>query len=201
MFIQVMQGRVADETRLRAQLERWLTELAPGAEGWLGGTFGTTDDGTFVGVVRFASREAAERNSRRAEQDEWWRETASCFAGDVTFHDCPDARVLLKGGSDTAGFVQVIQARVVDRDRLVAIEEQAAELMASARPDVIAATLAIGDDGTVTETVAFVSEDAAREAERREPPQQLRALREQEASAMADVSYLDLHRPWFASAV
>ena len=59
MFIQVIQGRCTDETALRGHMDRWREELAPGADGWLGGTYGMTDDSMFVGVVRFASREAA----------------------------------------------------------------------------------------------------------------------------------------------
>ena len=38
-------------------------ELGPGAIGWLGGTYGFTDDDMFVGVVRFETREAAMANS------------------------------------------------------------------------------------------------------------------------------------------
>ena len=49
-----------------------------------------TDDGTFVALARFESEEAARRNSERSEQDQWWRETAKLYTGDVTFHDCPE---------------------------------------------------------------------------------------------------------------
>ena len=72
MFIQVIQGMCTDEAMLRQHMDRWREDLAPGADGWLGGTYGMTDDGQFVGVVRFESREAAARNSLRPEQGEWW---------------------------------------------------------------------------------------------------------------------------------
>ena len=68
MFIQVIQGMCTDESMLRQHMDRWREELAPGAQGWLGGTYGMTDDGQFVAVVRFESREAAARNSLRPEQ-------------------------------------------------------------------------------------------------------------------------------------
>ena len=55
MFIQVIQGMCSDEATLRGHMDRWREELSPGAEGWLGGTYGMTDDGQFVGVVRFES--------------------------------------------------------------------------------------------------------------------------------------------------
>ena len=95
-------------------MDRWTEELAPGAPGWLGGTYGMTDEGEFVGVVRFESREAAAHNSTRPEQGEWWKQRQPCFDGDVTFHDCDDAIIMFDGGSDDAGFVQVIQGRVDD---------------------------------------------------------------------------------------
>ena len=56
MFIQVIQGMCTDEATLRQHMDRWREELDPGAEGWLGGTYGMTDDDQFVGVVRFESR-------------------------------------------------------------------------------------------------------------------------------------------------
>ena len=43
MFVQAFEGRVADQDGLRRQLERWMTELRPGAHGFLGSTAGVTD--------------------------------------------------------------------------------------------------------------------------------------------------------------
>ena len=40
-----------------------------------------------------------------------------CFDGEVTFHDCDDVTMFLGGGSDDAGFVQVIQGRLSDPER------------------------------------------------------------------------------------
>ena len=71
MFIQVIQGPCSDAETLRDLAERWTIDLGPGAVGWLGTTYGITDDGQFVGVVRFTDRDAAERNSNRAEQSGW----------------------------------------------------------------------------------------------------------------------------------
>ena len=47
MFIQVIQGKVADAAGLEAAMDRWVAELQPGAQGWLGSTGGFTDDGMF----------------------------------------------------------------------------------------------------------------------------------------------------------
>ena len=75
MFIQVIQGRCNDADALHRQMDRWREELEPSATGWLGGTYGITDDDEFVGVVRFDSRASAEANSVRPEQGAWWEET------------------------------------------------------------------------------------------------------------------------------
>ena len=90
MFIQVIQGQCRDADRLRELTRRVARPLGPTAEGWLGGTYGVTDDGQFVAVVRFESREAAATNSDRPEQGEWWQKMEACFDGEVTFHDCDD---------------------------------------------------------------------------------------------------------------
>ena len=118
MFIQVMQGEIKDVEAARATMDRWRTELEPGADGWIGGTFGVSDDGQMVAVVRFASEEAARRNSDRPEQGAWWSDMSAHFVGDVTFHDYAQVITLLDGGSDDAGFVQIIQGRV-DRPELL----------------------------------------------------------------------------------
>lgn len=199
MFLQIIQGRIGDAAAARQTMERWERDLEPGAAGWLGGTYGVTDDGMLVAVVRFESREAAQRNSARPEQAVWWQEMERCFAGPVTFHDCADVMLLLSGGSDQAGFVQVIQGTVRDRDRLHALAGQSGDLVAKARPDVIGATIAIDDAGFFTETIAFTSEQQARAAEQQEMPADAAQLLDEEMALLDDVRYLDLHQPWFAS--
>lgn len=199
MFIQVIQGKVTDQQAARAELERWERDLGPGAEGWLGGTYGFTDDGTLIAVVRFESREAAQQNQYRPEQQAWWQEMARHFSGPVSFHDCADTMPLAGGGSDDAGFVQLIQGRARDRHRLHTLAKHTAQLIPRYRPDIAGATIAIDDDGYFTETVAFASEAAAREAERAPMPPAARSLLDEEISLLEDVRYLDLHDPWFAS--
>jgi hypothetical protein len=199
MFLQIIQGQVGDIAGARQAIERWQLDLAPGAPGWLGATYGITDDGTLVAVVRFESKETAQRNSARPEQQAWWPEMERCFAGPVTFHDCDDVMQLLSGGSDQAGFVQVIQGQVRDRDRLHALAAQSGDVVAKARPDVIGATIAIDGTGFLTETIAFTSEQEARAAEQQELPADAARLLEEEMSLLDDVRYLDLREPWFTS--
>jgi hypothetical protein len=199
MFVQIIQGQVGDVAGARQAIERWQLDLAPGAPGWLGATYGITDDGTLVAVVRFESKEAAQRNSARPEQAAWWPEMERCFAGPVTFHDCDDVMLLLSGGSDQAGFVQVIQGQVRDRDRMHALAAQSGDVVAKVRPDVIGATIAVDDAGFFTQTVAFTSEQEARAAEQQELPTDAARLLEEEMSLLDDVRYLDLREPWFTS--
>jgi hypothetical protein len=201
MFIQIIQGRCTDQDRLHAQTDKWLKDLAPGAEGWLGGTYGFTDDGGFVGVVRFESKEAAMRNSDRPEQSAWWAETEQCFDGPVEFHNADKVMLMLEGGSDTAGFVQVIRGKIDNPDLLEAEVEEMANMMHEQRPDIIGSTLAIEEDGTFTETVAFTTEAEAREGESKAMPttERVRHVMEDWEKMTRDVTYLDLHHPWFAS--
>jgi hypothetical protein len=199
VFIQIMQGMCSDADGLRRQTELWRKEQAPKAEGWLGGTYGVTDDNRFIGVVRFDSKEAAARNSVRPEQGAWWAETEKCFDGDVTFHDCDEAMMFLSGGSDDAGFVQVMQGRVEDPERFRRFMELPMEMLQQARPEIIGGSIAIEPDGRFTETVAFRSEEAAREGEGKEMPAEMRQAWDDEMAQMKDVTYLDLRHPWFAS--
>ena len=199
MFIQVIQGSCRDADALRRQTDLWRDEIGPAAEGWLGGTYGVTEDNTFIAVVRFESKEAAARNSARPEQGAWWATTQKSFDGDVTFHDCDEVALFLDGGSDDAGFVQVIQGRLTDPERFSRFMELPMDMLHEARPEIIGGLIAMEPDGRFTETVAFRSEEAAREGERKEMPAEMGQVWENELAQMQDVTYLDLHHPWFAS--
>jgi hypothetical protein len=199
MFIQVIQGQCRDADRLHQLSDEWRDQIGPEAEGWLGGTYGVTDDGQFVAVVRFESREAAMKNSTRPEQGEWWQRMSENFDGEVTFHDCDDVTMFLGGGSDDAGFVQVIQGRLTDPERFRKFMAQPMDLLREARPELLGGTVAIEPDGTFTQTIAFTTEAAAREGEAKEMSEEMRQATEEEFSGMEDVTYLDLHHPWFAS--
>ena len=200
MFVQVIQGRVRDTEAARATMDRWLMELQPGAVGWLGGTFGFTDDGVLCALVRFDSEQAARINSARPEQAAWWEEMERHFDGPVSFHDCADVQLLVGGGSDEAGFVQLIQGRVVDRDRVHTMLDKAGQIISEYRHDVLGATVAIDAEGFFTETVFFTSEADARQGEQQEMPSAVQELVDEEESLVTDVHYLDLHVPWFVTA-
>jgi hypothetical protein len=196
MFIQVMQGKVADQAGLMAAEDRWKRDLAAGATGWLGSTSGITDDGTFVAVVRFESEEAARRNSERPEQDAWWNATQKCFAGDVTFIDSSDVTTWLAGGSDDAGFVQVIEGHLDNPELMRSMMEKYSEQMHQMRPEIIGATIAMHHGGDYVQTVYFTSEAEAREHEQMPPPAEVADMM---ADEMQDARFFDLHRPMMMS--
>ena len=200
MFIQVLQGRCRDIDAMHRQMDRWREELEPGAVGWLGGTYGVDDNDEFIGVVRFDSRESAERNSMRPEQDAWWQETSRHFDGDVTFHDCDDVQMMLDGGSDSAGFVQVIQGRISDPDKFRMMMDQPMDMLHKARPDIIGGTIAVDKDGYFTQTIAFTTEAEAREGEMKDMPAEMMDQMADMNAAVGEMTYHDLHHPWFASA-
>ncbi len=195
MFIQVIQGPCTRQDDLRAVADTWRTDVGAG-DGWLGGTFGFTEDDQFFGVIRFESEEAAQANSARPEQGAWAERFMATFDGPVEFHDCNDVTVFLDGGSDSAGFVQIIRGHLDDRDAVKALMADTATLR-QMRPDIIGGTFAIEEDGTFTETIAFTDEASAREGEQLEPPAEVRQALE---AIMVGATFHDLHDPWFESA-
>ena len=200
MFIQVIQGRTSDAEQLRAAIDGWVRELAPGAPGWLGSTSGVTQDGRFIALVRFESEEAARRNSDRPEQDRWWSDTAKLFDGAVTFRDSSDVTLDLPGDPDRAGFVQIMQGHGTDPDRVRELMSQDADKWAEFRPDVLG-TVAVGiEGGAYTMAIYFTSEADAREGERKELPAELAAqMEEMNQLSVGEPEFFDLTQPWLYS--
>jgi hypothetical protein len=197
VFVQVIQGQVADAEQLRAAMDRWAQELSPGAIGWLGTTAGVTEDGRFIALARFESQEAARRNSDRPEQDRWWAETADLFTGASTFKDSSDVTVDLTGDPDAAGFVQVIQGRGSDPDRARELMGQDSSEWAAFRPEILGSVAVSHEGGAYTMAVYFTSEEAAREGERKEPPPELQAqMEEMAALGVGEPEFFDLKQPW-----
>jgi hypothetical protein len=197
MFVQVIQGQVSDPERARAQLDKWVDEFAPGATGWLGSTSGVTDDGTFVSLARFGSQEAARQNSDRPEQGEWWEETAALFSGTPEFRDSTTVEVDTPGDPGTAGFVQVMQGRSSDPDRVRELMANDPTDWSDFRPDILG-TVSIGhDEGAWTMAIYFTSEEEARKGEQKEPPPDMQEMmKEMDSLSIGEPTFLDLKDPW-----
>ena len=197
MFVQVIQGEVSDPAQVRAQLDKWEVEVAPGAIGWLGSTSGVTEDGRLIALVRFESEDAAQRNSDRPEQSAWWQEMAALFTGEPVFHNSTDVDVDTPGDPSQAGFVQVMQGRTSDPDRVRELMASDPADMHAFRPDVLGSVSAAHDGDAWTMAIYFTSEEAAREGERKEPPPEMaRMMEEMDSLSIGEPTYFDLKDPW-----
>lgn len=175
MFIQIIEGKVKDKELLRRQTERWQAELKPGAKGYLGSTTGFSADGRSLTMARFESEEAARANSERAEQGAWWNETAKAFDGEPSFQDCADVDTLFGGGSNDAGFVQVIRGRAKDQESMRRRLPEMEPRLRERRPDVLGGIMAWhGDGGGFTQAMYFTSEADARKNEKATEDDELR---------------------------
>jgi hypothetical protein len=168
VFIQVIQGKVADADGVRRQSDAWLRDIKPKVEGkgYLGFTGGITPDGRLMWLARFESEEAARANSELPEQGAWWEQTAQTLDGDATFHDCAEVDLVLGGGSNDAGFVQVIQGRAKDQQAMRARRAEFERRLGEARPDVLGGVVAWHGDGAFTQAMYFTSEEEARDREK-----------------------------------
>jgi hypothetical protein len=199
MFVQMIEGRVDDREALGRQLGKWTEELAPGAKGWLGTTAGVTADGTFVALARFESEEAAQANSGRPEQGTWWEQTSGTLEGDASFVNFPEVDLFGGGGSDEAGFVQIIQGRA-DREAATSATAGADEILARIRPDVLGGFIAWPGDGSFTQVVYFASEAEARKNEGAELSGEEAELLGRLTAALQAERFVDLTEPWLYSA-
>ena len=162
MFVQVFQGKVSDADLWARQVEKWSKEIKPKTTGFLGFTTGTTADGHMITIVRFESEEKARVDSELAEQGAWFEQTTQAFDGEITFHDCAQVDFLLAGGSDEAGFVQVMQGRAKDQQKMRGLQKDMEAALRELRPDLLGATIAWHGDGGFTQASYFTSEQEAR---------------------------------------
>ncbi|MGH3089398.1 MAG: hypothetical protein ACRDSJ_19065 [Rubrobacteraceae bacterium] len=211
MFIQVVRGRVGDAAGLGEHWERRIHEVRhhlevvpdagpieiPMSVGWLGSTAGISDEGEFVAVIRFESERLARKDEKRYLQREWWAGAKEYFDGEVAIHDCPEVDILLGGGSDDAAFVQVIEGRAKDIDRVRALNSSSEGWLKEHRPGIIGGAVAWHGDGGFTESLYFTSEEEARESG--ELPADARAELDEWRAFVEDVKYIDLRDPWLWS--
>jgi hypothetical protein len=193
MFVQVIQGKVHDAELLRRQMDRWVAEIRPTVRGFLGSTSGITPDGTAITLARFESEQAARANSDNEAQTAWWNEMSKAYDGEPAFHDCTQVDTILGGGSNDAGFVQVMQGAFKDpagmRARLPEMEAGLRE----ARPDILGITIAWHGDGGFTQAVYFRDEAEARRMEKQTEGNEGR--QELMDALVGEMTFLDLNDP------
>jgi hypothetical protein len=201
MFVQVIQGRATDPAGLKKQWDRWDQEIKPGARGFIGSTAGITPDGEFIALARFETEEAARANSDSPEQSAWWEETSQ-YLSDPMFHDCTEVDLVNEGGSDKAGFVQVIQGKVTDIAKAREIDAKMQDQMGDLRPDVIGGIVAWHpQNGRFTNSIYFTSEAEARAKEKEMETSDVfeQSMSEYQAISDGEPKFLDLPDPWFSS--
>jgi len=199
VFVQVIDGKLKDQAGFEKSLDRWLEELSPGAEGWLGTTAGQYGDNAFIALVRFESAEAASRNSDRSEQGEWWAEASSYLDGEASFDNFEEVIVMGPGGSDDAGFVQIMRGHVADVEKERMMAAQMSSMPKDFRPDIIGAVECLKDDGTFVMAMYFTSEAEARVGEKKPMPPEMQEMMEAGQSNTTDMTFTDLSEPKFQS--
>lgn len=197
MSVQIIDGKVTNPTALRARWDTWVSECAPGAVGLERGVGGVTPDGRGVLMAWFASPREAERNAGRPEQDAWWRGTEKVFDGPARFTESGDVTTTHGAPTPEARFVQLMRAKVTSRAELERIEEEAGDLFAQWRPDLLGAQRAWLPGGEVVAIDFFTSLEEARVGEQSAPPPGLGELFGQWQAQLADVQWFDLPDPWW----
>lgn len=196
MFVQVFHGRLSSPDLWSSQVVKWRQEIRPKTTGFLGFTTGVTSDDYMVTVARFDSQDKARSDSDLPEQGAWFEETSKAFDGELTFHDCPQVDVVLGGGSDKAGFVQVMRGRAKDPAAMRELQSSMEDELRRIRPDLIGATVGWAEDGSFIQTSYFTSEQEARVNERAMAASPtLGTFLDQIDGA---ITYYDLSRPQFA---
>jgi hypothetical protein len=191
MFVQIIEGRTKDGRALMERGARWERDVAGGAAGFLGVTAGVTADGRAITVARFESEEAARANSERPEQSTWWAETAKLYEGEPTFSESSDVTLWMGGGSNDAGFVQVMKSTGVDRATVEKMDA-AFEPHVGLRPDLLGGIRIWTGTDTCVDVAYFTSEAEAREGEKTEMPADLQDAMAGFEQGMGEVEYLDL---------
>jgi hypothetical protein len=197
MFVQFIVAEGVHDDILEV-LERWEHDVRPGAIGWLGTTAGVTSEGNLIVAARFASEEEARRNSERREQAAWWEEAEKRMPGTVSFYDCTDVATMLGGGSDDAGFVQIMESRPPHPLDVQELADEMGRVMEDHRPDVLGVLVA-SDGDRLFQVVYFTSEEEARAAESKDLPPEVAAEVEENAALIGEVRFHDLLTPYLRS--
>lgn|GEM_PF-199387 len=152
MFVQVVRAPAVDPTPLLEQVARLPAMLSTDPAGFLGLSAGISDDGDFVAVARFTQPGGGG----------WWAALEPWLAGPADVRASSDVELLLGGGSDQAGFVEVIEGRTSDRARFMELERQLEPRLAADRPDFLGSQIVWWTDGSWLEVAYFTSEDDVR---------------------------------------
>ena len=145
-----------------------------------------------VVLARFEDESSARTNSERPEQQAWWEETARFSDRDPTFRESSDVTTLFGGGSDDAGFVQVMEGKVSDRAKAEAWETpERLEQLHAARPDLLGGVRVGQPDGAFVEAAYFTSEQDARHGE---SSSEFAGPQQEYTELFGEMTFIDLRR-------
>lgn len=199
MFVRLMQGACAYADTARLQWDDWVV-LARAAPGWLGSTGGISSAGTFLLLSRYESQEAARHHADTAPYGAWLAATPGWLDEAPTIRETGDVSLVGDPEPLAAGFLQIMRARVVDREGFEAVEEGLAGAFTAHRPDFTGGYRAWLPDDEVWAVDYFTSEADARAGEARPPPEDLQAGFEQWTAFLEEVRWHDVADPWIATA-
>ena len=195
MFVQVIEGQTSNPEALRAAGEAWEAEVRPGAVGFLGVTAGVTADGKAFTLVRFTDEASARANSERPEQGAWFaKHLATAYDAEPTFTESSDITEWMGGGSNDAGFVQVMKTTGADRAKVEKIDD-IFENYVNLRPDVLGGIRIWTGADSYIDVAYFTSEAEARKGEQTEMPEALTQAMADLGDGMGETEYLDLLDP------
>ena len=194
MFVQIIEGTTSNPDALLAAGDAWQEEVRPGAIGYLGVTAGVTPEGKTFTIVRFEDEASARANSDRPEQGAWFeKHLAAAYDGPPTFTESSDITEFMGGGSNDAGFVQVMKSTGVDRAEIERLDKVFEEYVGD-RPDIIGGLRAWTGPDACVDVMYFTSEADARKGEQSEMPDGLKeAIADFEG--MGTTEYIDLVDP------
>jgi hypothetical protein len=193
MFVQIIEGTTSNPDALIAAGDAWQEQVRPKAIGYLGVTAGVGAGGKAFTIVRFQDEASARANSELPEQGAWFeKHLATAYDSPPTFTESSDVEEFMGGGSNDAGFVQVMKSKNVDRAKLEEMDKTF-EKFAGERPDILGGLRAWTGADSCVDVMYFTSEADARKGEQAEMPDELKAA--MESFGEMDVEFLDLPDP------
>jgi len=193
MFVQIIEGTTTNADALMAAGDAWQEEVRPGAIGYLGVTAGVADGGRAFSLVRFEDEASARANSERPEQGAWFeKHLATAYTAPPTFTESSDITEFMGGGSNDAGFVQVMKTKGVDRAEIERLDE-VFEKFVDQRPDILGGIRAWISADSCIDVMYFTSEAGARQGEQAQMPDELKEA--MDAFGEMEIEFLDLTDP------
>ena len=171
--------------------ERWQRDLRPGAIGYLGVTRASLPKVAPIAIVRFEDEASAPRMRQRPEQKAWFEDMAKLYDGEPTFTESSDVTEWMGGGSDDAGFVQIMKFTGADRAQVEKMDA-ALEPLADQRPDIIGGLRIWTGPDSCIDVAYFTTEEEARKGEQAEMPDEIKELM---SEFEGEIEYLDLTDP------